>query len=87
MAKISEWFLLLLSLATMASIDAEDPRLAKDGEQARTEGVYALLRAMRARSLLAWSTQAGSGDILAPCAIMCGTVVLKNAPDRIVTIL
>jgi hypothetical protein len=52
MAKISEWFLLLLSLATMASIDAEDPRLARNGGQARTVGVYALLRAVRARSLL-----------------------------------
>jgi hypothetical protein len=61
MAKISEWFLLLLSLATMASIDAEDPRLAKDGEQARTEGVYALLRAMRARSLLAYCYYGADG--------------------------
>jgi hypothetical protein len=46
MSKILEWFLLFL--ATMASIHAEDRRLAKDGGEVRIEAVYALLRAMRA---------------------------------------
>ena len=46
MSKLLEWFLLFL--ATMASIHAEDRRLAKDGGEVRIEVVYALLRAMRA---------------------------------------
>jgi hypothetical protein len=44
MSKILEWFLLFL--ATMASIHAEDRRLAKDGGEVRIQIVYALLRAM-----------------------------------------
>ncbi len=39
MPKLLEWFLLFL--ATMASSDAEDRRLAKDGGEVRTQTVYA----------------------------------------------
>jgi hypothetical protein len=80
MAKISGWFLLLLPLATMASIDAEDPRLA-DGEQARTEGVYALLRAMRARSKAADSGPVERRDSAdsANCAPDCR--LMEHPPD------
>jgi len=40
-SKTLEWFLLFL--ATMASIHAEDRRIAKDGGEVRIQAVYALL--------------------------------------------
>jgi hypothetical protein len=59
MARILEWFLLFL--ATMASLHAEDRRLAKDGGEVRIRLVYALLRAMRGSSNMKLSAGVNSG--------------------------
>jgi len=59
MSEILEWFLLFL--ATMASIHAEDRRLAKDGGEVRIQVLYALLRAMRGSSNMKLSAGVISG--------------------------